>query len=149
MSDESMTGVLAGRVDPDLAWLVVAGGSDEQFYTMLEIYRDGQRLTGPGLTGPKLAPGQVVEKCHDTGDGLPHFVLVRTAPEVDRVVAITGTGREVELTLSAVIEDFGLRFGAVALPEGEVPGSMRVERDGVAVVLAPDPGTDLRAPDVR
>jgi hypothetical protein len=63
-------------------------------------------------------------------DGLPYFVLARTAPEVSRLVAVTDRGSRVELVMGPVDDRFGLRFAAVGLPDGEGPGVLLVEVDG-------------------
>ncbi|MGH3397064.1 MAG: hypothetical protein ACRDPO_20480, partial [Streptosporangiaceae bacterium] len=72
-------------------------------------------------------------------DDLPYFVMARTRPEVDRVVATTTRGTEVPLALSPVVEAFGLRFAAAALPGGEEPGSLRAERAGAVLQTLPQP----------
>ena len=59
--------------------------------------------------------------------------MARTAPIVDRVVAITDHGTEIILELSLPIQRFGLRFAVAALPDGESPGSIRAERGGVVL----------------
>ena len=133
MSDESMTGVLAGRLDSDRAWLVLAGGTDEHFMTTLEVYAGPQRLASSGMGGPKLYPGSPINEWRGRTDDLPYFVMARVAPEVDRVVATTDAGTEVELSLSPVIGQFGLRFAAAALPDGEAPGRIRAESGGVVL----------------
>jgi hypothetical protein len=50
-------------------------------------------------------------------DGLPAFVVARMQPSVGSVIAIDDHGLEHELTVTAVIEQFNLRFGALAVPE--------------------------------
>ena len=133
MSDESLTGVLAGRIDPSLSWLVLAGGTDEHFMTWLEVYRDGKRAGTSGMGGPKLYPGSPIHEFRGRTDDLPYFVMARVAPEVDRVVATTDRGTEVELKLSPLIEDFNLRFAAAPLPDGEEPGRIRAESQGIVL----------------
>jgi len=60
-------------------------------------------------------------------DGLPEFVMVRTSPTVVAVTVVSATGREYPMAFSDVIERFGLRFGAVPVPEGESVVELRVE----------------------
>jgi hypothetical protein len=62
--------------------------------------------------------------------GLPFFVMARTDPTVDRVVAVTENGTEVVLALSPVVARFGLRFAAAEVPPGERPVTIRSERGG-------------------
>ncbi len=53
--------------------------------------------------------------------------MVRTSSTVVAVTAVSVTGREYPVTFSDVIERFGLRFGAVPVPEGESIVELRVE----------------------
>jgi hypothetical protein len=131
--------VLSGTADGTLRWVVITWGGDEDLYTMLHVYRGDQQVAGSGFGGPKLYPGQVMNEWRGQSDGLPYFVMARTAPDVDRVVATTDRGTEVVLALSPPVERFGLRFAAAALPEGERPGSIRAERGGDALLARPQP----------
>ncbi len=63
----------------------------------------------------------------------PYFVMARADPTVDRIVAVTDRGTEVELSLSAVVPQFGLRFAAVGLPPGEAPNRLIIEVNGQPV----------------
>lgn len=123
--------VLTGISPPDLTWRVMAGGSNMEFSSMIEISRGLRRVAGSGMSGPKLYPNSVIHEFRGWTDDLPYVVLARTAPEIDRVVATTDAGTEIELPLSPVI--FDLRFGAALLPDGEGPASIRAELGGVVV----------------
>ena len=79
------------------------------------------------MGGPKLYPGQLVNTWWGQATGLPPFVLVRTAPQVRRVVVVLASGSRVVLPLSAVIS--GLRFGAAPLPEGDAWADVEIESD--------------------
>jgi hypothetical protein len=113
---------------------------------MLHIYRGGQQLAASGFDGRKLYPGSVVNEWRGKTDDLPCFVMARTAPIVDRVIATTDRGSDVVLAMSPVIERFGLRFAAAALPEGEQPGSLRAEHDGTTLEMCQQPMPRLRPP---
>lgn len=113
---------------------------------MLHIYRGDRQVAGSGFRGPKLYGGCVVNEWRGKTDGLPYFVMARTAPIVDRVVATTDRGSEITLTLSPPVEPFGLRFAAAALPDGESPGSLRVEREGAVLETRPRPMPRHRPP---
>src|SRR6478609_5795490 len=119
--------VLAGSSPPDLTWRVTAGGSDTEFSFMIEISRGGRR-SRLRHGRPKLYPHSVIHEFRGWTDDLPYVVLARTAPQIDRVVATTDAGTEIELPLSAIT--FGLRFGAALLPDGEGPASIRAEHGG-------------------
>jgi hypothetical protein len=131
--------VLAGSAEPDLRWVVVADGDDADLGTMLQVYRDGRLVKRSGFGGPALYGDAVFNEWRGRSDGLPYFVMARTLPIVDRVVATTDLGTEVVLTLSPVIERWELRFAAAALPEGEGPGSLRAESDGITLEIRPQP----------
>lgn len=59
--------------------------------------------------------------------------MVRVDPLVERVVAVTALGSEIELALSPVVAAHGLRFAAAGLPEGEAPGRLEVVTSAGAV----------------
>ena len=138
--------VLSGTADGGLRWVVVVSGDDENLSTMLHIYRGGRQLAGSGFGGPGLYPGSVVNEWRGQTDDLPYFVMARTAPIVDRVIATTGRGSEIELTMSPLIDHFGLRFAVAALPHGERPGSLRAEHDGTTLETCPQPMPPRRPP---
>jgi hypothetical protein len=122
--------VLSGRLDDGLEWVVTAGGSDADFSTMLAVYRDGRQVAGSGFAGPKLYGDSVMNEYRGRTDDLPYFVMARVHPSIDRVVATTDRGTDVVLTLSESVAQFGLRFGAAALPQDEAPASIRAETNG-------------------
>jgi hypothetical protein len=128
------TEVLSGNAGGRLRWVVVCTGDNEDLYTWLRVY-DGDELVvaGSGFGGPALEPGPIMSEWRGRTDGLPYFVMGRTVPDVQRVVATTDHGLDVELDLSDPVERFGLRFAAAALPAGHSPASIRAERDGVVL----------------
>jgi hypothetical protein len=131
--------VLAGTAG-GLRWLVVASGDAEDLCTSLRVYSGGELVVrGAGFGGPALYPDSVINEWRGRTDDLPYFVMVRTVPEADRVVAITDRGAEVVLALSEPVEQFGVRFAAAALPAGHGPGVIRVERDGIELASRPQP----------
>ena len=132
--------VLAGTAEDGLRWLVVASGDLEDLYTLLRVYAgDVLMVGGSGFGGPALYPDSVINEWRGRTDDLPYFVMARTVPEADRVVATTDRGAEVELALSEPVERFGVRFASAVLPSGHAPGSIRVERDGQQLVSRRQP----------
>ena len=130
--------VLSGSAAPGLRWVVVAYGDDDDLYTLLRVYRgDRTVVAGSGFGGPALAPGSVLAEWRGRTDDLPFFVMARTSPAVDRVVAITDRGSEVTLALSPPVDRFGLRFAAAALPDGEQPAGLRAECQGTVLEGVP------------
>jgi hypothetical protein len=133
------TEVLWGEAG-ELSWSVSVEGSSADLSTMLRVWRgDDVVVAGSGFGGPGLCPGAVLHEWRGRTDDLPYFVMARTAPLVDRVVATTDRGLEVELALSGPVEPFGLRFAAAALPSGHGPGSIRAERAGAVLETSPQP----------
>jgi hypothetical protein len=140
--------VLSGTADGGLRWVVVTSGTDEDLYTMLNVYsgEGDQLLARSGFGGPKLYPGSVMNEWRGQRDDLPWFVMARTDPVVDRVVATTAGGTEVVLAMSPLVAQFGLRFAAAALPAGERPGGLRAERRGMVLENQPHAGPPRRPP---
>ena len=132
--------VLSGAAAGGLRWEVVCSGDDEDLYTILRVYsRDERLVAGSGFGGPKLQPGSVISEWRGRTDGLPYFVMARTAPAVTQVVAATDRGTDVVLELSEPVDPFGLRFAAAALPPGHKPATIRAERDGAVLEELPQP----------
>jgi len=145
-SDDAVE-VLSGSAGAGLRWVVVAHGGDEDLYTLLRVYR-GERVVvaGSGFGGPALPPGSVLTEWRGRTDDLPCFVMARTSPSVDRVVATTDRGTEVTLALSPPVARFGLRFAAAALPDGEQPAGLRAERQGAVLESVPQRMPPARRP---
>ena len=98
---------------------------------------------------PKLYEGDIINEYRGKSDDLPYFVMVRTAADVDLVLATTEQGTEVVLSLSPVNTQFRLRFGAAALPIGETPAAIRAEIAGHVAQTKSQrmPPRPSRAPD--
>lgn len=141
--------VLSGTAEDGLRWAVLVSGDDTDLLTMLHVYRGGRQVAGSGFGGRALHPGSVLNEWRGQSDDLPFFVMARTAPAVDRVVATTAQGTEVALSLSPPVDRFRLRFAAAALPPGERPGSIRAERDGATLETRPQPMPPPRPPGRR
>ena len=138
--------VLSGTEEGGLRWVVVTSGHDQDLYTMLHVFQGGRQVAGSGFGGPNLYPSSVLNEWRGQTDDLPYFVMARTLPSVDRVVATTDRGSEVVLAMSPLIERFGLRFAAAALPDGERPASLRAEQGGVPLETRPQPMPRPRPP---
>ncbi len=124
---------MSGVSDQGYLWTIEAGGSDDNFMITLRLFKDGRRVFGGGMAGAKLFLGTVIHSSHHRKDDLPWVIVARTAPEIDRVLATTNLDAEIDLPLSEVIDQFGLRFTACVLPEGHTPGSIRAESHGQVV----------------
>lgn len=101
----------------DVRWTVLAGREpDGDVLSMVRRQRGSAEATS-GMGGPALYRGQLVNSWSGRTTGLPPFVLVRAAPAVIAVTAALESGARVDLPLSEVVTEFGLRFGATPLPE--------------------------------
>lgn len=128
------TEVLTGQ-HGDLRWRVLVRGDEQELFTMIQVHQGPRRVVaGSGFGGPPLSPGRLISNWRGRTDDLPYFVMNRSDPVIDRVVAITDRGTEVELSMSPVIAPSGLRFSAAGLPEGEAPSRLRAEREGTVIV---------------
>lgn len=126
--------VLRGEHGP-LRWRVLVSGDQDDLLTLIQVHYGPRRVVaGSGFAGPALRPGQLLGSWSGQTDDLPYFVMTRSDPVVDRVLAITNAGTEVELSMSPVIAPFGLRFAAAGLPQGEQPQQLRAEHDGQVIV---------------
>ena len=107
--------------------------------TRLQVFDGDRRVAWSGFGGPALYPGQNVNEWRGRTEDQPYFVMVRAAPEVTRLVAVTDRGTHVELVMGRVEPRFGLRFAATGLPQGEGPEVLLIEVDGRAVKSVPQP----------
>jgi hypothetical protein len=82
------------------------------------------------MGGDKLPPGEVINFWIGKADGTPLFVMARTAPQVQGVTLVLTSGSRRELSMSPVVEDFGLRFAAGRLADDDPPVSLEVAVEG-------------------
>ena len=113
---------LAVIAEGDLAtgehWILKAGGTHDEFYTLLEtIHPDGHRDEG-GMGGIPLYPGSRYNSYSGRADNGPLRVIVRTDPQVRRLRLSIRTSRDETLDLLPLAEDpeIGLVFFATLLP---------------------------------
>ena len=122
--------VLVGESPDGVRWVVLAGpDSGGGFYTSISRSL-GDATAESGMGGEKLPPGQVINFWIGQADGTPLFVMARTAARVQRVTVVLASGFRRDLSMSPVIEDFGLRFTAGRLPDDDPPVSMEVAVEG-------------------
>jgi len=130
MTMEGLREVLVGESPDGVRWVVRAGpGADGGFYTWIgRSFGDARAESGMG--GDKFPPGQLINVWIGQADGIPLFVMARTAPQVKHVTVMLASGSRRELSMSPVIEDFGLRFTAGRLPDNDLPVSLEVAVEG-------------------
>jgi len=115
---EDLVEVSQGSAD-DVRWTILASLSPDGELLSMVRRRRGRTEATSGMAGPALPPGQLVNSWFGQASGLPPFVLVRTAPSVSGVIAVLASGARIELHLSEVTAQFGLRFAAAPLPEDD------------------------------
>lgn len=120
---ENLTQVLTGTGVGDLAWQVTAGEvpgieGDDDFLTLISRSQGGHRATS-GFRGPKLHPGDLINYWVGKAIGTPVFVVVRADPKVDQVAIICLSRARYSLDLTDEVPQFGLRFGAAPVLQGE------------------------------
>lgn len=119
--------MLSGDGPGGLVWEVLAGDLPAGgFLTVLRRQRGSAKATS-GFQGPKLGAGQLLNYWSGQEDGTPPFVVARLAPQIDSVRAVGESGAEYPLQLSAVVQEFGRRFGAVALHDGDALACLQTD----------------------
>lgn len=134
--------VLSGHEVDGTDWSVTAGPDaihEGWFWTWIWRSRPGGSPARSGMGGPTLTDGDVVNVWAGQTDGTPPFVMLRAAPQVERVIVRTGGGHDVPMALSDVVEEFGLRFGAVALADDDEPSTLSIELADGNTVTGPVP----------
>jgi hypothetical protein len=97
-------------------WYLKAGGSAEDYYTMLEtVHPDGHRDEG-GMGGPVLYPDQLVNLYVGRADAGPLRVLVRADLQVRRLRLRSQRGEQCEMRPVAADAELGVTFFAILLP---------------------------------
>jgi len=111
--------VLAGRAD-GVHWTVHVGLDQTGKLSTVVTRTCGSASATSRVPGSGPPDGQLVSMWLGREPGLPPLLLLKTAPGVTQVTAVLASHDRRLVTLSPVIEDFSLRFGAAPLP-GEVP----------------------------
>lgn len=107
-----------------LSWRITAAGTRDNLSTMIEVFDGDRRVAWQGFAGESLPPGRLVNEWRGRAAGYPYFVIARTAPQVNRLIAVTDAGTRVELQLTDVDPSLSLRFSGGPLPAGEQPISL-------------------------
>jgi hypothetical protein len=96
-------------------WILRAGGTPEDFYTMLEtVHPDGHRDEG-GMGGPPLEPGSLMNTYTGGSDQGLRRVVVRASPQVRIVRVGLASGEPIDLSPLAADPQSGLSFFATLL----------------------------------
>jgi hypothetical protein len=131
--------VLAGHTLDGFEWLVTAGGSDEWFLTVLSVSHGETNYGSAGMGGAKLDPDSLEQTYEGRFPGAPKFVMVRTIPSIDQIIALTTNRNEISLTLSEADDEFELRFGVAVIRQDEELRSLRFVTAGKTVMISSAP----------
>jgi hypothetical protein len=89
--------VAEGETTRGERWYLRAGGSPEEYDSMLEtVHADGRRGQG-GMSGPALYPGELLNVYLGRADQGPLRVVVRTDPQVQRLRLQSESGARCDL----------------------------------------------------
>lgn len=116
MSMPDLAIVAEGDTPAGERWYLRAGGSPDDYYTMLETaHPDGRRDSG-GMGGPVLYPGQLLNVY--TGRASPRLlrVIVRADPRVALLRFQSELGEACEMPPVAESAALGVAFFAILLP---------------------------------
>jgi len=113
----------------DVRWkILVERGEGGEVFSFVQRERGLAHATS-GMGGPALSPGHQVNVWSGVATGLPPFILVRTAPTVLSVTVLLDHGEPLDLQLSPVIDEFGLRFAASPLPDDAQVIDLQIGQD--------------------
>jgi hypothetical protein len=116
MSLPELRVVARGETARGERWLLKAGGSAEDYYSMVEtVHRDGRRDEG-GMGGPALYPGHLLNVYTGRADQGPLRVVVRADPRVRQLRFRSGRGERCEMLVSARDQAVGVNLFAILLP---------------------------------
>ena len=117
LSPQDLTVVAEGELPSGERWYLKAGGSADDYYTLMEtVHSDGRRDEG-GMGGPVLYPGRLLNVY--TGRADPGFlrVIVRADRRVRRLRFQSEMGERCDMLLPTVSNDIlGVTFFAALLP---------------------------------
>ena len=112
-----MTVVAEGDAPGGARWYLKAGGSADDYYTLLEtVHPDGHRDEG-GMGGPVLYPGRLLNVYTGRADPGLLRVIVRADPRVRRLRFNSEMGERCDMLLPTVDDTgLGVTFFACLLP---------------------------------
>ena len=94
--------VAEGSLPSGHHWILTAGGTPEDFHTLLEtVHPDGHRDKG-GMAGPIVYPGRPLNIYLGADNRGLHRVLARARPSVAKARLVLGSGESLELAPIAI-----------------------------------------------
>jgi hypothetical protein len=116
VAEPDLAVVAEGDLPSGQHWIVRAGGTSDDFYTVMEtVHPDGQHDEG-GMGGPPLYPGSVLNSYTGSTDRRLRRVLVRADPRVARVLLRLESGEELVLAPLGTRPDADVTIFAALLP---------------------------------
>jgi hypothetical protein len=117
MAEPDLAVVAEGDLPSGQHWIVRAGGTSDDFYTVLAtIHPDGHSDEG-GMGGPPLYPGSMLNSYDGAADGGLRRVLLRADLQVARVLLRLEGGEQLVLAPLGTWPELGVAFFAALLPQ--------------------------------
>ncbi len=134
MAEPDLAVVAEGDLPSGQHWIVRAGGTGDDFYTMIEtIHPDGHSDEG-GMGGPPLYPDSVLNAYTGAADSGLLRVLMRADPRVARVLLRLDSGEQIVLAPLGAWPEAGVTFFAALLPRtADIASATALGADGVAL----------------
>jgi hypothetical protein len=129
-----LTVVAEGQTARGERWYLKAGGSAQDYYTLMEtIYPDGHRDEG-GMGDPAIYPRNLLNVYTGRADQGPLGVIVRADRRVRRLRFCSGQGEQCDLLPATDVPAVGVTLFAVLLPWTTGIASMQgLDADGQVV----------------
>jgi len=134
MAPPGLTIVAEGEEPGGERWYLKAGGSAENYWTLIEtVHPDGHRDEG-GMGGPALYPGRLLNVYTGRADRGLLRVIVRADPRVQRLRFQSQMGEWCDILCNAEDTAVGVTFFAILLPwKTDVMSMQALDADGRAL----------------
>ena len=133
-SPPGLTIVAEGEEPGGERWYLKAGGSADNYWTLIEtVHPDGHRDEG-GMGGPALYPGRLLNFYTGRADRGLLRVIVRADPRVRRLRFQSQMGEWCDILYNAEDRAVGVTFFAILLPwKTDVMSMQALDADGRAL----------------
>jgi len=133
-SPPGLTIVAEGEEPGGERWYLKAGGSADNYWTLIEtVHPDGHRDEG-GMGGPALYPGRLLNVYTGRADRGLLRVIVRADPRVQRLRFQSQMGEWCDILYNAEDTAVGVTFFAILLPwKTDVMSMQALDADGRAL----------------
>jgi hypothetical protein len=123
--------IATGETSAGERWYLRAGGSADDYYTMLEtVHPDGHRDEG-GMGGPVLYPDRLLNLYTGRADDGPLRVIARADQRVRHLRFRSLRGEQCEMRPVAADGELGVTFFAILLPwDNELASIEVLDADG-------------------